>query len=295
MLLRATHTTQYLYSDPVSICHTEVHLAPRDTLRQHVYEHHLEISPPPDLLHVHDDYFGNPVTIFSLHEPHETLTITASSVVELPGLEPPNPALTLAWDLARDEVRKQQTPETFDAFAYVFESPRVPIGREFAGWATPSFAPGRPIFEAAADLSSRIFKEFHYDQRATTVTTPVGEVMKKKRGVCQDFAHFMISCLRSLGLPARYVSGYLRSSPETKGAEASHAWVSIYCPDFGWLDLDPTNNAIPRQSHVTVGWGRDYGDVTPVRGVALGGGEQMIAVSVEVVPVEETDFPAPDE
>jgi transglutaminase-like putative cysteine protease len=295
MLLRATHTTQYLYSDPVSICHTEVHLAPRETLHQQVLSHQLTIEPNPDFRHHREDYFGNGVTMFSLHEPHETLTITASSVVDLPGLEPPDPALTLPWDIARDEVRKQENEANFEAYAYMFESPRVPIGREFAGYATPSFSPGRPVLEAAADLSARIFKEFHYDQRATTVTTPVAEVLRKRRGVCQDFAHFMISCLRSIGLPARYVSGYLRSSPETKGAEASHAWVSIFCPDFGWIDLDPTNNALPNQSHVTVSWGRDYADVTPVRGVALGGGEQMISVAVEVVPVQEDEDPALDD
>jgi transglutaminase-like putative cysteine protease len=286
MLLRASHTTMYMYADPVSICHTEVHLAPRTFSRQEVMEHELNVHPQPDYSATRDDYFGNAVTAFSIHEPHTTLTITATSLVEMEVIAPPEPLLTLPWDLACEETRKQKTEETFDAFQYIFESPRVPIGREFAAYAKEAFPPGRPILDAAADLSRRIFEEFEYDPRATTVTTPVEEVLAQKQGVCQDFAHLMIACLRSLGVSARYVSGYLRSGENSKGAEASHAWVSVYCPDFGWLDLDPTNNVLPTESHVTVAWGRDYSDVTPVRGVALGGGEQIISVSVEVSPVK---------
>ena len=147
-----------------------------------------------------------------------------------------------------------------------------------------SFAPGRPLLSAVEDLSRRIFTEFHYDRRATTIGTPVDEVLASRRGVCQDFAHVMIACLRSLELPARYVSGYLRSGGDFEGDEASHAWVSVWCPVFGWQDFDPTNNVMPRGGHFTVAWGRDYSDVTPVKGVALGGGEQVISVSVDVSP-----------
>jgi len=154
----------------------------------------------------------------------------------------------------------------------------------FAEYAAPSFAAGRPIAEAALDLCHRIYTEFRYDPRATTISTPVDDVLKSRRGVCQDFAHLMISCVRSLGLPARYVSGYLRSGKNTVGHEASHAWCSVYCPGFGWLDYDPTNDVMPQNNHLTIAHGRDYSDVAPVNGVAIGGGEQMINVAVEVLP-----------
>jgi transglutaminase-like putative cysteine protease len=284
MILRTTHTTTYLYSDPVSICHTEVHLAPRLYRDQTLLEHNLVVHPAPDFSLRRQDYFGNGVSYFSIHEPHERLTITATSLVNRHSAEPPQAGLTPNWEQVRDEVARFDTPETFAAWEYVFESPRVLVGPEFAKYAAPSFPADRPIMEAALDLSGRIFKEFQYDQRATTVTTPVDEVLRTRHGVCQDFAHIMIACVRSMGLPARYISGYLRSSRKSIGAEASHAWASVFCAGFGWLDFDPTNDVMPSNSHVTIAWGRDYSDVTPVRGVALGGGEQVIKVSVDVGP-----------
>lgn len=283
MILRAIHTTRYMYSQPVSICHTEVHLAPRAAPRQTVLEHNLHVAPEPDLVLPRTDYFGNEITYFSIHEPHQTLSVTATSLIDLHGANPPEPCLTAAWETALDVVRRRETAEAFEAFQFVFESPRVSLGPEFARYASSSFAPGRPILEGALDLCQRVFHEFDYDPRATTVTTPVVEVLQSRRGVCQDFAHLTIACLRSLGLPARYVSGYLRSTQGAVGAEASHAWVSVYCADSGWVDLDPTNNAMPNGHHVTIGWGRDYSDVSPVRGVALGGGDQIIDVTVEVL------------
>lgn len=286
MTLKATHTTTYLYSDPVSICHTEVHLAPRPTERQTLLDFDLKVHPEPDYTTSRIDYFGNEVTYFSIHAPHSTLTITSKSEIDLKPCVTPELALTAPWEDVRDVVREQETEDAFDAFQYVFESPRIHIGREFAAFAMPSFPKGRPVFEAAHDLSLRINKEFKYDPRATTVATPVDEVLSTRQGVCQDFAHLMIACLRSLGLPARYVSGYLRSGADTKGAEVSHAWVSVFCPEFLWMDFDPTNKVIPNQGHITVAWGRDYSDVTPVKGVALGGGEQLINVSVQVLPTE---------
>ncbi len=272
-----------MYSEPVSICHTEAHLTPRAAARQTVLQHYLNVAPEPDLVLTRKDYFGNEITYFSIHQPHQTLTVTATSLIEMHGAQPPEPCLTAAWETALDAVRRRETPETFEAFQFVFESPRVLLGTEFAGYASPSFPAGRPILEGALDLCQRVFHEFDYDPRATTVTTPVDEVLESRRGVCQDFAHLTIACLRSLGLPARYVSGYLRSTEGAVGAEASHAWVSVYCPNSGWVDLDPTNNAMPDGHHVTIAWGRDYSDVSPVRGVALGGGDQIIDVTVEVV------------
>lgn len=283
-MLRATHTTTYLYSEPVSICHTEVHLAPRSGPNQRVLEHRVFINPAPGFTTDRKDYFGNDVTYFSIHEPHQTLTITAESLIEIEHSSPLDPRLTPAWEVARDEVRRHADVHTLDAFQYVFESPRVTSGPDFAAYAAPSFPADRPLLEAALDLCHRIYTEFHYDRRATTVSTPVAEVLQSRRGVCQDFAHLTLACFRSLGLAARYVSGYLRGE-EMTGSEASHAWVSVFCPGFGWFDLDPTNDVRADGHHLTLAWGRDYSDVAPVKGVALGGGEQIINVAVEVAAV----------
>ena len=279
MKVRAVHTTTYLYSQPVFLCHTQLHLKPRSEGHQRVVEHQLVVlpaAPEPPLEHV--DYFGNQVTYFSVQEPHQTLTITASSVIEKQYADPFEPCLTPVWEEAKGSRRR---PGDYE---FAFGSPRVTIGPEFAEYGRPSFTPGRPLLEAALDLSHRIHSEFEYDNRATTVSTPVTQVLRSRRGVCQDFAHFMIACLRSLGLSARYVSGYLRSG-DLLGAEASHAWVSIFCPGIGWLDLDPTNDQLVNGDHVTLAWGRDYSDVAPVNGVALGGGEHVVNVSVSVSPV----------
>ena len=278
MLLRATHTTTYLYSDPVSICHTEVHLAPRDDRNQRVLDHNLAIVPMPEATFRHKDYFGNDVTYFSIHEPHQALTISAASLIEMEPGDPFEPCLTPAWEeaLAADF-------HALKVYQFVFPSPRITPAPEFAAYATPSFTAGRPLLEAAMDLCHRIYTEFQYDQKATTVATSVAEVMASKRGVCQDFAHFAIACMRSLGLAARYVSGYL-SSRNLIGGQASHAWVSVFFPGVGWLDLDPTNDQMADGSYVKLAWGRDYSDVAPVNGVAIGGGEHVINVSVAVLP-----------
>jgi transglutaminase-like putative cysteine protease len=284
MRLLATHVTRYWYSGPVSMCHTEVHLHPRARKNQTILDFTLEVSPTPDSLLSHQDYFGNEVTFFSIAEPHRELVITSRCLADLEASAPPALELSPTWEEVRDEVLKKDTPETFEAVQFIFESPYVPIGTKFTEYAAASFPAARPLLSAVEDLSRRIFTEFHYDRRATTVATPVEEVLRLRRGVCQDFAHLMIACLRSLKLPARYVSGYVRSGGDFAGEEASHAWVSVWCPVFGWQDFDPTNNVMPRGEHFTVAWGRDYSDVTPVKGVALGGGEQVISVSVEVTP-----------
>ena len=284
MLVTATHVTTYLYGEPVPICHTQVHLTPRTSPRQRVVSYELEVRPEPAYLLTRQDYFGNEFTYFFIDEPHQTLTITALSQVAINAEDPPHGELTPAWEKVRDEVRIAGDDEMFRALEFTFRSPFVKVGPEFAAYAAPSFAAGRPIGEATLELCHRIFKDFRYDKRATTISTPVDEVLKSRRGVCQDFAHLMIACLRSLGLPARYISGYLRSGKNSVGAEASHAWCSVFCPGFGWLDFDPTNDLMPQRNHLTIAYGRDYSDVAPVIGVAIGGGEQMINVSVEVLP-----------
>ena len=283
MKLRTTHTTTYLYTEPVSICHTAVHLQPRDGGNQRVLDHNLSIVPMPEATFSHKDYFANDVTCFSIHEPHRTLTISATSLIEMEPGDPLEPCLTPAWEAARGEKWRHGDGHPLKAYQFVFPSPRITPAPEFAAYAEISFTAGRPFLEAALDLCHRINTEFHYDQHATTVATSVAELLKSRRGVCQDFALFTIACLRSLGLAARYVSGYLTGG-EWIGSQASHAWVSVFCPDLGWLDLDPTNDRLVCGSYITLAWGRDYSDVAPVNGVAIGGGQQVIKVSVAVAP-----------
>jgi transglutaminase-like putative cysteine protease len=285
MKLQATHTTRYLYSKVVSTCHSEAHLRPRPCPGQTVLDHHLSIDPAPDFSASRTDYFGNPVTTFSISQPHRELTIASRCAVDLTPSGTPGLQLSPPWEEVREQARHRALKDNFEASQFVFESPLVTLGEQFASYSAPSFEAGRPILDAANDLSRRIFEEFKYDKRATTISTPIDEVLQSRHGVCQDFAHLMIACLRSLELPARYVSGYLRSDANLTGAEASHAWVSVWCPVLGWQAFDPTNNSMPGGRHVTLAWGRDYSDVTPVKGIALGGGEHVISVSVDVSPI----------
>jgi transglutaminase-like putative cysteine protease len=281
-MLGVTHTTTYLYSQPVSLCHTDLRLKPPDDGHQRVLEHQLSILPEPEEVFEHRDYFGNQVTYFFLQEPHQTLSIIATSIIEKQYSNPFEPCLTPGWEEALYGTGKG-TAQRLDDYEFTFASPRITLAPEFRAYALSSFSPGRPLLDATLDLCHRIYTEFHYDPRATTVSTPVTQVFQSRRGVCQDFAHFTIACLRSLGLAARYVSGYLRSG-DLVGGEASHAWVSVFCPGLGWLDLDPTNDQLVNGNHVTLACGRDYSDVAPVNGVALGGGEHVVNVSVAVTP-----------
>ncbi|MFZ0742963.1 MAG: transglutaminase family protein [Terracidiphilus sp.] len=197
-----------------------------------------------------------------------------------------------AWEEVVRTLPADRGPEALDAFQFRFESPRIRLQPEFQKYAQKSFTPGRPLVEGLLDLTSRIHRDFRFDARVTTVRTTVEEVFRKKRGVCQDFAHFQIACLRSLGLSARYVSGYLRTypppgQPRMVGADASHAWVSAYCPGIGWIDVDPTNDVVPSTGHVTIAWGRDFGDVSPLHGLILGGGAHTLKVAVDLETIED--------
>jgi transglutaminase-like putative cysteine protease len=292
MLYRVTHATTYSYSEPVSLCHNALHLKPRTCPRQECHHVELRVKPEPESMQNQHDYFGNPLTVFTIQEPHARLVLRAESWVEVTAPEPLDVNATPAWEEVRDGLRGDSSTAALDAYQFVFDSRYVPRSEELAGYATGSFPSGRPLAAAVADLMRRIHSEFRYDPRATTVATPVHEVLSRRRGVCQDFAHLAIGCLRSLGLPARYVSGYLVTGPSAgrerlTGADASHAWIAVYAPGVGWIDFDPTNNRIPSDTHVTVAWGRDYDDVSPVRGVILGGGHSSLTVAVDVVPADE--------
>jgi transglutaminase-like putative cysteine protease len=280
-----THTTTYHYSREVSVSHHVARLTPRPGKRQSVVRCALRVDPEPISTSDHVDYFGNTVSFFSMFSPHALLTVTATSLVDTstPGVPLESPA----WELVRDGLGGDR----FERYEYSLDSPMIVCAPALAEYAAISFQKGRPLMEAVADLTSRIHRDFIFDRTATTVATPLDVVFRNRRGVCQDFAHLEIACLRSLGLAARYVSGYLESEPPPNqprlaGADASHAWVAVYCPDSGWIDVDPTNNLIPANRHVTLAWGRDFSDVSPIRGVILGGGDHRWRVAVDVVRVE---------
>jgi len=282
MLYEVTHTTHFSYEAPVSQCLNEVRLTPRALLTQLVPKTSITVDPAPAFLHHRKDYFGNDVSVFAVFEKHDKLTATAQSTVEV---KPEAEAVSLmSWESARDALHAQADDACLEASEFVYNSPYVPIFSEMAKFARKTFDPGAPLLDVVKELNHRIHKEFLYDQKSTSIDSPLPEVLRKKRGVCQDFAHVMIGALRSLRLSARYVSGYVRSGAKFQGAQASHAWVSVFIPGIGWVDFDPTNNLMVSDSHVTLAWGRDYGDVTPVKGVTLGGGGQVVAVEVYVKP-----------
>ncbi len=290
MRYRVRHTTTYAYTYTVSVCHNALRLTPRQCHHQRCSFHELLIYPEPMFVRQTIDYFGNMVTFFALEEPHDALTMTANSTVEVTATDYPEPEATPPWERVRDVLRREPQGPVLEAYQYVFDSPHVSVEPEMLAYAQPSFHPGRPLLEAVCDLTQRIHTEFKYDQEATSVETPLRDVLHNRHGVCQDFAHLQIACLRSQGLAARYVSGYLVAEPPPGqapliGALASHAWVSVYCPGPGWIDVDPTNNLRPSDKHITVAYGRDYGDVSPIKGIFLGGGEHTLEVSVDVTPL----------
>jgi len=286
---RVTHTTTYHYEEHASVCHNELRLTPRRDARQHPRRTQLRFDPTPSALVPLVDFFGNQVHFMTLQEPHRQLTITAKSDVSVVAVPPPD--ATPGWESIRDRARTERDPTVLDAYQFVFESPHVVVDDAVLEYARPSFVADRPVLEAVRDLTRRIHLDFRYDKTATTVATPVADVLRQRRGVCQDFAHLEIACLRALGLPARYVSGYILTvprpgSPRLIGADASHAWLAVWVGDAGWVDVDPTNNQLPGDQHITVAWGRDYADVSPLRGVVLGGGEHRVGVAVDVTPLD---------
>jgi len=285
MNYRVRHLTEYHYPEPVSVSHHRLHLTPRPQPRQNCRSFRLVIDPLPTVLTERTDYFGNLTNFCDIQQPHQQLSVLAESEIEIHESPTDSLAATLPWETARQATLDEYAPSQF-----LFDSPLVRTTANFADYARQSFTAQRPFLPALLELTGRIHQEFTYDPRATTVATPVAEVFQKRRGVCQDFAHLEIACLRSLGLAARYVSGYLQTNPapdqkKLVGADASHAWLAVYCPGDGWINVDPTNNSLPTLQHLTIAWGRDYGDVTPIRGVILGGGTHRLHVAVTVEPV----------
>jgi transglutaminase-like putative cysteine protease len=292
---RIEHETRYLYGSRVSTSQHVAYLRPRDLKHQRVFRHELRVEPLPAVSGRRSDYFGNDLTQFTVLTPHAELLVRARSFVEV--LAPPAVDLERSppWEGVRDTFVYAKGQRSGEATQFAYTSPYVSLDTDLADFARISFRTGRPLLDAAFDLMIRIHAEFRFDPKATTITTPVKRVFEERRGVCQDLAHLQIACLRSLGLSARYVSGYLLTDPppgqpRLVGADASHAWLSVYCPTHGFVDLDPTSGVIPEARHVTLAWGRDFGDVSPLRGVILGGAEHELQVAVSVIPVAAEEW-----
>jgi transglutaminase-like putative cysteine protease len=284
------HRTTYDYAEPVTVSHHAARVEPRTSPIQRRAAFDLHIAPAPALRKMRTDYFGNRVCFFSIQEIHQCLEITSESVVTVTHVTRPVDSLTRPWEKVAALFRDPVSPEVVEPYQFCFDSQLLANSLDLADYARASFPKDTPLLLGVLDLNGRIFRDFKYDPVATTVTTPLEVVVEKRRGVCQDFAHLAIACLRSLGLAARYVSGYLRTRPaEGKerlvGADASHAWFAVYCPDFGWVDFDPTNNLLPAEDHITVAYGRDYSDVSPLCGIITGGGKHEVTVAVEVAPI----------
>ena len=294
MLLRVIHETAYDYVPPVKTAQHMAHLKPRNDGGQQVLSHRLSVTPEPALLTEATDVYGNTRAFFSLSDAHDDLTVVADSVVATRGSD--EPAAGLAWDTVRERMRYHRKAAWDPASEFVFASPYVPRHENFLDYARPCFAAGRPLWESARELMTKIHTDFEYETEATDVSTPALEALALRKGVCQDFAHIMLGCLRSLGLPARYVSGYLLTQPppgqpRLVGADASHAWVSLYLPGEDgaagtWAELDPTNDRTPGEDYVRLASGRDYSDVSPMRGVIHGGANHTLRVAVTVSPME---------
>jgi transglutaminase-like putative cysteine protease len=299
MLLHVVHETRYNYAPAVKTAQHMAHLKPAHNARQQLLKHRLVVSPAPAQQSEAVDVYGNTRAFFSLQSAHDVLRVTADSLVATSA--PALPHDEMSWEQVRERLRYHRGAAYDPAAEFVFASPQVPRHDNFLAYARPSFTRERPLLEAVHHLLERIHTDFIYEPEATDVSTPVLDALQMRRGVCQDFAHVMLACLRSLGLPARYVSGYMLTEPppgsaRLVGCDASHAWASVYLPGpegpGEWIDLDPTNGRAPGEDYVVLATGRDYSDVSPLRGVIHGGARHKLHVGVTVTPVD-TGFEPP--
>ena len=296
MHYRVRHITRYKYSSRVTHCYNLVNMMPRDTERQRCLKNRITVSPTPAVTHKRTDYFGNKSFHFEIQKPHTELVITADSDIRINDLDSVlNLDLGESYGHALQTLAGTHARATLEAREFLLNSPMVETGEALAEYARPSFHADRSLRACVHDLTQRIFADFAYDPGFTTIATPLADVLAHRRGVCQDFAHLQVGCLRSLGIPAKYVSGYIETLPkpgEKKlvGADATHAWVAYFCPEEGWIEFDPTNNAIAGSQHIVTAFGRDYLDVTPVKGVIFGGGTApILEVSVDVSRIPESE------
>ncbi len=291
MRYRVRHVTLYAYAKPVDLASHMLHLTPRVLPWQAVRSASLRATPMPSRVTGSEDHFGNHTTLMFLDLPHKSFEVTVEAEVDVDVPPPPPAAATPPWEQVVAGLRAGARGVSWQAAEFTFDSPLAPADRAAGLYARHSFPPGRPVLAGLLDLNARIRRDFAFRTDVTTIVTPVARVLAQRAGVCQDFTHVMVAGLRALGLPARYVSGYLRTRPPPgqvarRGADQSHAWVGAWLgPEHGWIDLDPTNDLVVRDEHVVLAWGRDYGDISPVRGVILGGGEHTVKVAVDLEPV----------
>ena len=285
------HHTHYRYQFPVSVSHHSTHLQPRSDGRQRCHRFALNLQPESVDLSERVDFFGNTVHFFSLQDLHDSFEVDATSEVSLEAQNPPIPEITPTCSEIRSMLSSHSRLDLIQAGQFCHPSPMVPGSERIRAFAAPFFVPDQPILAGSMELCREIHKSFQFDATATDISTPVEQFFENRRGVCQDFAHLALTCLRSHGLPARYVSGYILThpppgQPRLQGADASHAWIAVHVPGYGWVDIDPTNYQIVSDEHITVAYGRDYSDVSVVRGAMLGGGEHEIEIAVTVSPVQ---------
>jgi transglutaminase-like putative cysteine protease len=290
MRYRVQHTTRYAYGTPVELAAHMVHLRPRPRPWQTIISERITSDPAPARRRDGLDHFGNHVTWLFMDMPHADFKVTSDAVVEVDCPAPPAAEATPAWESVAQAVHAD---DAWRAVEFRFGTAMAPIDAASTAYVSTSFTAGRPVLQALLDLNNRIYTEFRFRSGVTTISTPVSQVMARREGVCQDFSHAMISGLRGIGIPARYTSGYIRTKPppgqvKRQGADQSHAWVGCWLgPEHGWIDVDPTNGIVVKDEHVLLGWGRDFSDVSPVRGVILGGGDHDVSVSVDLEPVSD--------
>jgi transglutaminase-like putative cysteine protease len=287
---RILHRTRYEYSSPALLCHNTMHLSPRDLPYQKVDRSNIQITPIPSIRRPRQDPHGNRTEFFSIESQHQTMLVEAESIV-IRSTPDWSHTKDITYLSIRNRLHSPLGEEDRIAQEFCFDSTYIRTESAFSEYAWKSFHSHSSLLESVTDLTRRIFREFRYVPNSTLVSTTPREVLRSKQGVCQDFAHLQIACLRSIGLAARYVSGYLLThpapgQPKLVGADASHAWISVYFGELGWIDFDPTNNAVPKNEHITVAWGADYADVAPIVGLLIGGGLTRLEVSVDVAPLE---------
>lgn len=286
-----THRTTYQYTEPVSVSHHAARLEPIHDAKQSYIDFKIQITPEPTIRRVRRDYFGNNVTTFSIHQLHRRMETVTTSRVHVRKQAPIDFEQSPPWEFVACRFNDPVSPQDVDPYEFCLDSPMIRLTPALAAYASPLFTARIPLLVGVSALMRAIYDDFDFDPVATEIATPLEEVYENRKGVCQDFAHIALGCLRSMGLPARYVSGYLRTippegKPRMEGADASHAWFSVYCPQNGWVNFDPTNNVLPSHEHLTVAYGRDYSDVSPLSGILTGGGEHEVKVAVDVIPIE---------
>jgi transglutaminase-like putative cysteine protease len=291
MIFEVSHRTHYRYSTPVAQSQHLVHMTPRDVAHQTTLRHNLIVEPAPAMRFDGVDGFGNPFVILDVEVPHRELVLHARSSIETHAPPTADFAATTSWDRLDEKMTKPGAGLDLDVIQYRCTTKFTAASLAIADYTRGSFPQGRPVLEGAMDMTRRIFADFRFDPGATDISTPVETVFEQRRGVCQDFAHLALAGLRALRVPSRYVSGYILTRPppgqiKLAGADASHAWISVWSPETGWRDFDPTNGIAVSEEHITIAYGRDYNDVSPISGVLLGGGAHAVSVGVDVVNLD---------